>query len=125
MTKTRYTNAVSELENIAEDIYKQMKKGQIPSMKIPVRTKTNIKFSRKNHVWTLGKSMGARSAKKLDGAYMLLRTLHMMEFIEAMINDQKSSTLREMYYISEGWEQAKFSTQNDMGILLPSTINLK
>jgi DNA topoisomerase-6 subunit A len=113
MTETRYKNAVSELEGIAEDIYKQMKKGQIPSMKIPVRTKTNIKFSRKNHVWTLGKSMGARSAKKLDGAYMLLRTLHMMEFIEDMISDEKSSTLREMYYISEGWEQAKFSTQNE------------
>jgi DNA topoisomerase-6 subunit A len=113
MTKARYKNAVSELETIAYDIYKQMDKGQIPSMKIPVRTKTNIKFSRKNHVWTLGKSMGDRSAKKLDGAYMLLRTLHMMEFIEEMINSQKSSTLREMYYISEAWEQAKFSTQNE------------
>ena len=57
MTEARYKNAVSELEGIAEDIYKQMKKGQIPSMKIPVRTKTNIKFSRKSHVWTLAKSL--------------------------------------------------------------------
>ncbi|UCE37003.1 MAG: DNA topoisomerase IV subunit A [Thermoplasmata archaeon] len=113
MTEARYKNAVTELEDIASDIYKQMDKGKIPSMKIPVRTKANIKFSRKNHVWTLGKSMGARSAKKLNGAYMLLRTLHMMEFIEDMISNSRSSTLREMYYISEGWEQAKFSTQNE------------
>ncbi|UCE74389.1 MAG: DNA topoisomerase IV subunit A [Methanomassiliicoccales archaeon] len=113
MTEARYKNAVSELEGIAQGIYKQMDHGQIPNMKIPVRTKSNIKFSRKNHVWTLGKSMGTRSAKKLDGAYMLLRTLHMMEFIEEMIKSKKSSTLREMYYISEGWEQAKFSTQNE------------
>lgn len=113
MTKARYQNALNELSTIASDIYKQMDKGKIPSMNIPVRTKGNIKFSRKNHVWTLGKSLGSRSAKKLDGAYMLLRTLHMMEFIEDMINHQKSSTLREMYYISEGWEFAKFSTQNE------------
>jgi len=113
MTEARYENAIAELNTIATDIYKQMKNGKIPSMSIPVRAKTNIKFSRKNNVWTLGKSLGSRSAKKLDGAYMLLRTLHMMEFIEDMISDKKSSTLREMYYISEGWEHAKFSNQNE------------
>ncbi len=113
MIEARYKNAVSELEGIAEDVYDQMKKGKIPSMSIPLRTKGNIKFSKKDNVWTLGNSMGARSAKKLNGAYMLLRTLHMMEFIEDMINDKKSSTLREMYYISEGWEQAKFGSQNE------------
>lgn len=113
MTEARYQNAVNELGTIASDIYKQMKDGKIPSMNIPVRTKGNIKFSKKNNVWTLGKSLGSRTAKKLDGAYMLLRTLHMLEFIEDMIQDQKSSTLREMYYISEGWEFAKFSNQNE------------
>ncbi len=113
MSETRYKNAVNELRTIAEDIYVQMDKGKIPSMKIPVRTKRNIKFSRKHGVWKIGKSLGSRSAKKLDGAYMLLRTMHMMEFIEDMIKQQKSSTLREMYYISEGWEDAKFSSQNE------------
>ncbi len=113
MTEARYKNAVNELGTIAQDIYAQMDKGKIPSMKIPVRTKGNIKFNRKNSVWKLGKSLGQRSAKKLNGAYMLLRTMYMMEFIEDMIHDQKSSTLREMYYISEGWEFAKFSTQNE------------
>ncbi len=42
MTEARYKNAVSELEGIAQDIYRQMDKGKIPSMKIPVRTKANI-----------------------------------------------------------------------------------
>jgi len=30
-----------------------------------------------------------------------------------MIKNRKSSTLREMYYISEGWDLAKFSSQQD------------
>ncbi|UCE72842.1 MAG: DNA topoisomerase IV subunit A [Methanomassiliicoccales archaeon] len=113
MTEARFKKAVDQLEGIAEDMYDQMDKGKIPNMKIPVRSKSNIKFSRKHHVWKMGKSMGVRSAKKLDGAYMLLRTLHMMEFIEDMIKNRRSSTLREMYYISEGWENAKFSAQNE------------
>jgi DNA topoisomerase-6 subunit A len=113
MTETRYKNAVNQLGSVAEDIYSQMDKGKIPYMNIPVRSKSNIKFSRKHGVWKTGKSTGTRSAKKLDGAYMMLRTLHMMEFIQDMIKQKKSSTLREMYYISEGWEDAKFSAQNE------------
>ena len=37
----------------------------------------------------------------------------MVEFIDEMIDSGKSSTLREMYYISEGWGHGKFSTQNE------------
>jgi DNA topoisomerase-6 subunit A len=37
----------------------------------------------------------------------------MVEFIKQMIEEKKSSTLREMYYISEGWELAKFHQQDE------------
>lgn len=111
--KERYETVVKELTTIAEDIYSQLEKGKIPSMGVPARTKSNIKFSTKHHVWKLGKSTGIRSAKKLDGAYMLLRTMYMLEFIQNLINSNKSSTLREMYYISEGWDLAKFGSQNE------------
>jgi DNA topoisomerase-6 subunit A len=57
--------------------------------------------------------MTERSAKKTDGAYMLLRTMYLAEFIKQMINESKSSTLREMYYISEGWDMAKFGDQSE------------
>jgi DNA topoisomerase-6 subunit A len=113
MTEERYQRAVKELTAIAEGVYSQIEKGKIPDMKIPARTKQNIRFAPKNMVWKLGKSTGLRSAKKLDGAYMLLRTMYMLEFIEEMIKQSKSSTLREMYYISEGWDMAKFGTQGE------------
>lgn len=109
----RDSKAVNELLEIIEDIYNQMMKGSIPEMKVPVRTKANIKFSKKNKVWKYGSMLGARSAKKLDGAYMLLRTAYMIDFIREMIKSNKSSTLREMYYISEGWGLAKFSEQQE------------
>ncbi len=48
---------------------------------------------------------------------MLLRTTYMLDFIQEMIKENKSSTLREMYYISEGWDKAKFSSQDESNML--------
>ena len=54
-----------------------------------------------------------RDATNLKSAKNLLRAVHIVEFIEEMIDGGKSSTLREMYYISEAWGHGKFSSQNE------------
>ncbi|HEX9908012.1 MAG TPA: DNA topoisomerase IV subunit A [Thermoplasmata archaeon] len=113
----RHRKAVEKLTEIAGSIYDQIDEGKIPKMTIPLRTKSNIRFDPKSAVWKYGKATGARTAKKLTGAQMLLRTTYMLDFIEDMIKEEKSSTLREMYYISEGWEKAKFSAQDESNML--------
>ena len=105
--------AVQKLYEIAESIYEQIDSGKIPKMSIPLRTKGNIRFDPKHSVWKYGSASGARSAKKTQGALMLLRTMYVMELIEDMIKEKKSSTLREMYYISEGWGKGKFHSQDE------------
>ena len=112
-SEVRFKEALSELEKIAKQLHKNMSKGDIPEMAIPVRTKSNIIFDEKTRVWKYGKDLSSRSAMKIDGAYMLLRTMYMIDFIRDMIKDKKSSTLREMYYISEGWDFAKFNEQQE------------
>lgn len=109
----RHHMAVEELYKIADDIYNQIEKGQVPKMQIPLRSKKNIQFAPRKGVWKYGNMKGVRSAKKMKGAYMLLRTMYMLEFIQDMVKNQKSSTLREMYYISEGWGNAKFGSQDE------------
>ena len=109
----RHHMAVEELYKIADDIYNQIERGQVPSMQIPLRSKKNIQFAPRKGVWKYGNMKGVRSAKKMKGAYMLLRTMYMLEFIQDMVKNQKSSTLREMYYISEGWGNAKFGSQDE------------
>ena len=109
----RHQRPVEKLLELAEEIYDQLDKGQIPNMKIPIRAKSNIRFVASKGVWKYGATKGIRSAKKLRGAYMLLRTMYMLDFIREMIKNEKSSTLREMYYISEGWDMAKFSSQDE------------
>lgn len=113
----RHGEALDRLYEIANSIYDQISEGKVPKMLIPLRTKGNIKFDPKLGVWKYGKAMGARTAKKTRGAQMLLRTMFVLEFIEDMIANNKSSTLREMYYISEGWGKAKFSSQDESNLL--------
>jgi len=118
---------VQALHGVASEMHDKMVKGRPPTMTLPVRTKSNIAFDEKLGVfkygnWKVNPKTGrrrwevkktVRDATSLGSARQLLRALHVTEFIETMIDDGKTSTLREMYYISEGWGNGKFSTQNE------------
>lgn len=105
--------AVQAMDGIARQIYDNLCAGSIPELQLASRNKSNIVFDERQSVWKYGPGMTTRSAMKTDGAYMLLRTMYMSEFIKDMVASNKSSTLREMYYISEGWEMAKFGAQSE------------
>ncbi|MFZ0699628.1 MAG: DNA topoisomerase IV subunit A [Thermoplasmata archaeon] len=104
--------------DLARLIHAQLVDGEIPRMRLPLRTKQNIAFQMREGVWRLGKATGTRSARKLDGALMLLRTFYLVDFINEMARDGKTSTLRELYYISEGWEEGKFHSEDESNLLV-------
>ena len=113
----RESQATASLEGIADTIYKHLKAASIPEVQISSRNKSNIVLDDRTRVWKYGRELTTRSAKSLDGAYMLLRTMYLTDFIKQMIGENKSSTLREMYYISEGWDLAKFHSQDESDLL--------
>lgn len=112
-----YSNVINKIDLIASKVYDDFNTENIPFVQLPTRTKSNIRFDEKLNVWKYGKNRTERSAKSLDGAYMLLRTMYLVDFIKDMIKANKSSTLREMYYISEGWDLAKFNSQQESDLL--------
>jgi len=101
------------MHKVVEEMYNKMAKGEPPTMTLPVRTKKNIMFNEELGVYKYGKNTSIRNATDLGSAKQLLRALHVIEFIDEMIDRGKSSTLREMYYISEAWGHGKFNTQNE------------
>ncbi|MBC7128153.1 MAG: DNA topoisomerase IV subunit A [Thermoplasmatales archaeon] len=106
-------NVQENLKKIVEKLYEDMVDGKIPSVELPARIKSNIIFDERYRVWKYGNEKSLRSAAVLAGAVSLLRMLYTIEFINQMIEQKKSSTLREMYYISEGWGEAKFESQDE------------
>ncbi len=117
-TEGRHVDALQPTRALARSIYEQLDAGEIPRMRLPLRTKQNIAFQMREGVWRLGRALGTRSARKLDGALMLLRTFYLVDFINEMARDNKTSTLRELYYISEGWEESKFHSEDESNLLI-------
>lgn len=111
--KERQDFTKKQLKEIAAGLYQNLSDGVIPEVKLSSRTKNNIVFNEQLGVWKYGDDQVSRSAKDLGGAYGLLRMTYVLDFIKEMIDIKKSSTLRELYYISEGWELAKFSAQDE------------
>ena len=101
------------LELVAQEVYDTLMASKVPAIHIPSRTKQNLVFHPRLHVYKYGTAQSAKSAKTKAGAYGILRSMYMIEFIQKMIHENKSSTLREMYYISEGWDLGKFDTQDE------------
>ena len=113
----RQKEALEGLTGLVGQMYDQLDTGEIPAMELPQRSKKNIEFDPAHNVWKYGDLKTVRTAKTVNGAVMMLRTVYTADFINDMIRDNKSSTLREMYYISEGWNNAKFHTQDESNLL--------
>ena len=113
----RDTKTVGKLTSIVGQLYDQMDAGEVPEMSLPLRSKKNIEFNTATNVWNYGSMQTVRSLKNLNAAHMMLRTVYTCDFIKQQIEEHKSSTLREMYYISEGWGKAKFHSQDESNLL--------
>jgi DNA topoisomerase-6 subunit A len=108
------------LIDLAADFYDQFAGGQIPEMEIPTRTKSNIEYDEDSHVWVYGDRTSTRSANSVRGARKLLKAVYTIDFLAQQLEEGRSSTLRELYYLSESWdnEEAQFSDQDESNQLV-------
>ncbi|MEE6210290.1 DNA topoisomerase IV subunit A [Salarchaeum sp. III] len=112
--------ARERLIDMAAEFYDQFAGGEIPHMDVPTRSKSNIVFDDEAGVWVYGDRTSTRSANSVRGARKLLKAVYTMEFLAQQLEENRSSTLRELYYLSESWdeEEAQFSTQSESNKLV-------
>ena len=117
---TTDSDARDELIDLAADFYDQFAGGRIPEMELPTRTKSNIKYDTESGVWTYGDRTSTRSANSVRGARKLLKAAYTIEFLANQLDDGRSSTLRELYYLSESWDndEAQFKSQDESNDLV-------
>jgi DNA topoisomerase-6 subunit A len=119
MTKSDLdTMATDRLVGIAKKWHSQMTGGEIPSISLPTRTKQNIAYDDEAEVWKYGGRESTRSAGTAKSALHLLKMAWVIWFLKKQIGENRSSTLRELYYISEGWKKAKFQAQDESNFLI-------
>ncbi|OYR41227.1 DNA topoisomerase VI [Halorubrum sp. Ib24] len=117
---TTDTDARDELIDLAADFYDQFADGTIPELQLPTRTKSNIEYDTESGVWTYGDRTSTRSANSVRGARKLLKAAYTIEFLANQLDEGRSSTLRELYYLSESWDndEAQFKSQDESNDLV-------
>lgn len=110
---SKENKAQKRLEELSKEIVKQIEDGEIPRINIPTRTKNNIVED--DGIWKFGDKTSATTANSINGMNKLLKLSYLVEFLDNQVEEDRSSTLREIYYLSESWEndKAKFSKQDE------------
>ncbi|MCU4925139.1 DNA topoisomerase IV subunit A [Halobacteria archaeon AArc-dxtr1] len=112
--------ARDQLIDLAAQFYDQFELGEIPHMEVPTRTKSNIEYDEEKGVWVYGDRTSKRTANSVRGARKLLKAVYTIEFLANQLEEDRSSTLRELYYLSESWDNdnAQFSDQDESNGLI-------
>ncbi|RBI64422.1 DNA topoisomerase VI [halophilic archaeon] len=113
-------DAREKLIELAAEFYDQFEQGEVPRMSLPTRTKSNIEYDEDEDVWVYGDRQSTRSAKSVRGAQKLMKAVYTIEFLATQLEEDRSSTLRELYYLSESWDadEAQFSDQDESNQLV-------
>jgi DNA topoisomerase-6 subunit A len=113
-------DARRQLIELAAEFYDQFDEGSVPEMELPTRTKSNIEYDETESVWVYGDRTSTRTANSVRGARKLLKAIYTIEFLAKQLDEDRSSTLRELYYLSESWdaEEAQFSSQDESNNLV-------
>ena len=120
MSSKSETDARAELLALAHQCYDPFAEGDVPTLEMPTRTKSNIEYDPEKRVWVYGNRSSTRSAKSVGGAQKLLKTAYAIEFLAQQLDEDRSSTLRELYYLSESWDlnEAQFNSQDESNQLI-------
>ncbi len=113
-------SARSALLTLADEFYDQFDDGEIPRLTLPTRSKSNIEYDPEKKVWVYGDRTSTRSANSVRGARKLLRATYTIDFLVNQLEENRSSTLRELYYLSESWDtdEAQFTNQDESNELI-------
>ncbi|WP_226012928.1 DNA topoisomerase IV subunit A [Halomicrobium salinisoli] len=119
-TQLNDEEAREKLIELAETFYDQFADGEVPKMQVPTRTKSNIEYDEDMNVWVYGDRTSTRTAKTVSGAQKLLKAIYAIDFLQQQLEEDRSSTLRELYYLSESWdlEEAQFNSQDESNQLV-------
>jgi DNA topoisomerase-6 subunit A len=112
--------ARKRLIDLAAEFYDQFERGDVPELELPTRTKSNIEYDEDSNVWVYGDRTSKRSANSVRGARKLLKAVYVIDFLAQQLEEDRSSTLRELYYLSESWdvEEAQFNDQDESNQLV-------
>jgi len=106
-----------QLVGLADTVVKSAAGGSDPTLKIPTRTLSNIKYNRAKRIIELGSARSDRQLFNLNQAKSYMQTLLVASGAEKLIDQDKTTSLRGMYYLLkhtiEGTREETFEDQEE------------
>ena len=85
----------------AQDIHGEIKGGRRPSLRVPIRSLSNVTFSLRKGFFTIGKKVSKRTLS-YQTIKPFAQTVRMMAFAKHLIETDDFASKREVYYNSKG-----------------------
>ena len=96
--------ALEKLRGMGNEVLDTVLKEEVPSIKIPSRGTGNIIYNQDKRYFELGDRTGTRSLGNVKQIKKMAQMMCVGNFCKDLVNIQKTATMREMYYVSEGWD---------------------
>src|SRR5690606_10471489 len=94
-----------------------IEKGELPTIKLPVRNLANVKYDEARGYFELGRAQKLRTLT-VSTARSFAQTLRMMATSRTMVEHDDFATKREAYYISKNWGDCRFDEQAESDAIM-------
>ncbi len=106
----------NKLKAFGQEIIGDVEKEKVPTLRIPSRGTGNIVYDPDKRYYILGDRFGKRSLGNVKQIRKLGQMVYVANFCKDLVLRDKTATIREMYYISEGWG-IEFNNQQESNII--------
>ena len=106
----------NKLKGLGEEIIESIEANKVPSINVPSRGTGNIVYDDAKRYYVLGDRYGKRSLGNVKQIRKLGQMVYVANFCKDLVAREKTATIREMYYVSEGWG-ISFKTQQESNIV--------
>jgi DNA topoisomerase-6 subunit A len=94
----------------AEDIYRKIMARKKPTMKLPVRSLSNVRYHPQRGFFEMAGQKKERTLT-VNTVKTFAQTLRMVALSKELVENDDIATKREAYYVSKNWEEARFTEQ--------------
>ncbi len=112
MAKKTTSSVVGRIAEEADAVYKRISQGQKPTMKLPIRALSNVKYQPKGGHFQLSGKNKVRTLT-VSTVRTFAQTLKMLAMSKMLVETGRNSTKREAYYQAYNWGDAAFAQQEE------------
>jgi DNA topoisomerase-6 subunit A len=103
-------SVLDKIRKSAQDIHGKIMARKKPTMKLPVRSLTNVRYQPKRGFFEMAGQKKERTLT-VNTVKTFAQTLRMVALSKELVENDDIATKREAYYVSKNWEDARFNEQ--------------